>query len=113
MLLQGYKISYAADATVRHSHSYTFAEDFKRYFDTRIFHEQNKWLIEQYGKPSGEGLRYVRSELGYILKNYPQSFVTSFTSLMAKWLGYRLGRYYKKIPSNLLRKLSMHSTYWQ
>jgi rhamnosyltransferase len=113
MLLKGYKIAYKADATVRHSHSYTFREDFKRYFDTRVFHEQNKWLIEQYGKPSGEGIRYVHSEIIYVLKNSPADIFKSFSSLLAKWLGYNTGKFYNRIPSRLLPMLSMHRSFWQ
>jgi rhamnosyltransferase len=113
MLVKGYKLAYVADATVKHSHNYTFSDDFKRYFDTRVFHEQNKWISELYGKPSGEGIKYVKSELKYIMKTDIKYLFSSFNSLFAKWLGYRSGKYYKSIPRPLLKKLSMHRDYWQ
>jgi rhamnosyltransferase len=112
LLINKHKIAYIAEATVYHSHSYTFAEEFKRYFDTRVFHEQNHWLIKNYGKPTGEGIRYVKSELAYVLSNNPVSLFKAITSVFAKWLGYSLGRYYKKLPNKLLKKLSMHSAFW-
>jgi rhamnosyltransferase len=113
MLLAGHKVAYVADAMVYHSHSYSFKEEFKRYFDTRVFHEQNKWLIDNYGRPTGEGLRYVKSEVNYVIRNHPQSLLHVVGSTFAKWLGYSSGKYYKKVPKNLLKKLSMHSSYWE
>jgi rhamnosyltransferase len=113
MLLDGYKIAYVADATVYHSHSYSFAEEFRRYFDTRVFHEQNGWLIQSYGKPTGEGLRFIRSELKYVLKNDLKSVPKVFSSVFGKWTGYTLGSYYKKMPVSLVKKLSMHRSYWK
>jgi rhamnosyltransferase len=113
MLVKGYKLAYVADALVKHSHSYSFNEEFKRYFDTRVFHEQNKWIQEIYGKPSGEGLRYVRSELKYVLSIDVKFLFNSLSSLFAKWLGYNTGKYYSRIPKRWLKKLSMHHAYWQ
>jgi rhamnosyltransferase len=108
-----YKIAYVAEATVRHSHNYTFKEEFKRFFDTRVFHEQNKWLVQQFGGPAGEGKKYVVSELKFILKHYPTKVFKIFSSVMGKWLGYNAGRFYARIPMRVLKKMSMHASYWQ
>ena len=113
MIKAGFKIAYVADAAAHHSHDYTVGEEFRRYFDTRIFHEQNKWLIEEYGKPTGEGLKFVRSELMYALTNHPGYLVKSIASIFAKFLGYKGGAFYNKIPRPLLKKLSMHKHYWK
>jgi rhamnosyltransferase len=113
MLSRGYKIAYVSEAKAYHSHSYTLKEEFKRYFDTRIFHEQNKWLIEQYGKPTGEGFKFVVSELKFSLKRFPLSVIHSIASIFAKWLGYNVAKFYKKIPIKLIKRLSMHSYYWK
>ena len=113
MLLAGYKKAYVAEATVYHSHSYTLNEEFKRYFDTRVFHEQNKWLIEKFGKPTGEGFKFLKSELNYVIKNDFKSILKSISSLGVKWLGYKSGKYYKKMPLSMLRRLSMFKAYWK
>lgn len=113
MLKAGYKKAYVASATVRHSHSYTLIEEFRRYFDTRVFHEQNIWMLNEYGKPTGEGFKFIRSELGYAIKNSPISIFKSTSSIFAKWLGYNSARFYKKLPKNMVKKLSMHSFYWK
>jgi len=113
MLGAGYKKAYVAHATVYHSHSYTLQEEFKRYFDTRVFHEQNKWLITKYGKPTGEGVKFLKSELKYIINNDLKSIFKSLTSIGAKWIGYNAGKYYNKLPLSIIKKLSMHSFYWK
>jgi rhamnosyltransferase len=113
MLIAGYKKAYVAEATVYHSHSYTLGEEFKRYFDTRVFHEQNNWLIDKFGKPTGEGIKFLKSELSYVISNDFKSILKSVSSLWVKWLGYKSGRYYKKLPNSILRKLSMFKSYWK
>lgn len=113
MLMAGYKKAYVADATVYHSHTYTLRQEFKRYFDTRVFHEQNKWLITDFGKPTDEGLKFVKSELGYVIKHKKIIILKSISSIGAKWLGYKLGKFYKQIPKKLLKQLSMHSYHWK
>ncbi|WP_295651130.1 glycosyltransferase [uncultured Mucilaginibacter sp.] len=113
MLLKKFKLAYLANATVYHSHNYTLKEEFKRYFDTRVFHEQNKWLINEYGKPTGEGFKFVKSEISYAIKQHKTSLFKSVGSIFAKWLGYNMAKYYKKMPVTILRKLSMHQFYWK
>lgn len=113
MLLAGHKVAYVADAGVYHSHTYNFAQEFRRYFDTRVFHEQNKWLIENYGKPTGEGMRYIKSELRYVLRNHPPSLFSMAGSSLAKILGYSAGRHFRRMPRSWLRKISMHGSYWE
>jgi rhamnosyltransferase len=113
MLMAGFKKAYVAEATVHHSHSYSLDEEFRRYFDTRVFHEQNKWMIDKFGKPTGEGVKFLKSELYYVFKNDFKSIFKSITSLGAKWLGYASGKFYKNYSKNTLKKLSMHKFYWK
>ncbi|UOE46262.1 glycosyltransferase family 2 protein [Mucilaginibacter sp. SMC90] len=113
MLVAGYKKAYVADATAHHSHTYTFLQEFRRYFDTRVFHEQNKWLINDFGKPTGEGIKFMKAELNYVVKHKKSRIFKSIFSLGAKWLGYKTGKFYKKLPASVLKKLSMHSYYWK
>ncbi|GAB3932113.1 glycosyltransferase family 2 protein [Mucilaginibacter myungsuensis] len=113
MLKAGYKKAYVAEAMVRHSHSYSLLEEYRRYFDTRVFHEQNIWMLEEYGKPTGEGLKFIRSEISYAIKKSPVSLFRSISSIFAKWLGYNSARFYKIMPLFLIKKFSMHSFYWK
>ncbi|MBW4889881.1 glycosyltransferase family 2 protein [Mucilaginibacter sp. HMF5004] len=113
MLLKGFRIAYVAEATAYHSHNYTLKEEFERYFDTRVFHEQNNWLIKEYGKPTGEGLKFVKSEIRYAFRYHKMSLFKSVGSIFAKWLGYNIAKHYKKMPINILKRLSMHKFYWK
>jgi rhamnosyltransferase len=113
MLMCGYKKAYVAEAAVYHSHNYTLTDEFRRYFDTRVFHEQNRWLIERFGKPTGEGFKFIRSELSYSARDSLRSVAKCLASAAAKWTGYKIGRYYKKMPRFFLQKFSMHNYYWE
>jgi len=113
MLKAGYKKAYVADATVFHSHSYTLVEEFKRYFDTSVFHQQNQWMIKEFGKPTGEGIKFVKSELSYAFKHSPRDLFKSAASIFAKWLGYKFGQFYKNMSISTVKMLSMHKFYWK
>ncbi|RFZ84801.1 glycosyltransferase [Mucilaginibacter terrenus] len=113
LLQAGQKKAYVANATVRHSHTYTLGQEFRRYFDTRVFHEQNIWLLNDFGKAGGEGLKFVKSEIGYVMKHDKLSIFKSIASVFAKWMGYNSGRFYKRLPVSVVTKLSMHGFYWK
>jgi rhamnosyltransferase len=112
MLNAGYKIAYTADATVYHSHSYTLIEEFKRYFDTGVFHSQHRQLKEQFGKADGEGVKFVKSEIGYVMKNNISLLPYLSISVLSKWLGYKLGSRHKLLHTAVVKSLSMHKSYW-
>lgn len=112
MILSGYKVAYCAETTVRHSHNYTPWEEFRRYFDTGVFHACEPWIQQKFGGASGEGMRYIQSELSYLLKNAPGWIPRALITNMFKFAGYKLGRNYQKIPMWLRPKLSMYKSYW-
>ena len=56
LLKEGYKVAYAADAEVYHSHNYTWSEEFRRYFDIGVLHTVEKWLLNTYGSAESRGL---------------------------------------------------------
>lgn len=113
MIKAGYKVAYCAEATVRHSHNYTPWEEFKRYFDTGVFHCEQPWIRQEFGGAGGEGLKYIKSEIRYLLKNAPFWIPRSLVTNAMKLLGYKLGQNYKKIPDKLVKNLSMHKGYWK
>ncbi|MVN91204.1 glycosyltransferase [Mucilaginibacter aquatilis] len=112
MLIKGWKIAYVATAESYHSHDYTITEEFKRYFDIGVFHKMNDWLLEEFGSASGEGMKYLKSELSVVLKKNPLVLPKMVGSIFAKWLGYKLGLNYSKLSGGLVKKLSMHKHYW-
>jgi rhamnosyltransferase len=114
LLKAGYCCRYVAEARVYHSHDYGLFQDFRRYFDVGVFHRQQNWLLDEFGGAGGEGLRYVRSELQYLIDagRYALLPLSLLRSAM-KFSGYRLGRYYTKIPSTVVSRLSMNRTWWE
>ncbi len=112
MLIKGWKIAYVADAEVYHSHNYTTKEEFKRYFDIGVFHSTNEWLLKEFGSAGGEGLKYLKSELKYVLKHNPLVLPKMVMSIGAKFLGYKLGMLHKKLSPSQRRAFSMHRRYW-
>jgi len=113
LLKEGYKLAYVADAQVYHSHSYTVLEEFKRYFDIGVFHQMEEWILDEFGKPEGEGVRYIKSELTYLFSHNAYYLFPEFVVRNAmKYLGYKLGRNFKFIPKKVVKKISMHHRWW-
>lgn len=113
MVLNGWINAYAADAKVYHSHNYTVLQEFKRYFDTGVFHAKEPWIPKSFGKAEGEGKKFVVDELLYLIKNKPILIPDMFFRDGFKFLGYQLGLHEKSIPLNVKRKFGMNSYYWR
>lgn len=109
----GKKIAYVAEACVFHSHDYSIMEEFRRYFDTGVFHAQQPWIAANFGGASGEGKRFVISEWNYLIKHAPFLIPSSLVRTAMKLLGYRLGCAYARLPKAWLPALSMHKGYWK
>ncbi len=113
MILAGHTLAYVSDAQVYHSHSYDIFEEFKRYFDIGVFHKMEEWILKEFGKPEGEGMRYIKSEFNYLLQNDAWYLIPAFFVRNAmKYLGYKMGQNYKKLPYGLIKKISMHHRWW-
>ena len=113
LIVGDYKLAYVAEAKVYHSHSYTVWQEFKRYFDIGVFHKCESWILESFGKAEGEGMKYIKSEVKYLLENgawylLPEWFIRNGM----KYLGYKLGQKYKKLPMWMIKRFSMHHKWW-
>ncbi len=112
MLLRGWEMLYLAEARVFHSHDYTLSEEFRRYFDIGVFHRDNPWIFDKFGKAGKEGLSYVQSEFVYVGRHNLLLFPKTIASLFVKWVGYRLGLLHQSLPHFTKKSLSMHSAHW-
>lgn len=112
-VLAGYKIAYTAKSEVRHSHNYSITEEFRRYFDIGVFHADEPWIRDKFGGAGGEGKRFILSEFSYLFKNDISSIPKSVICNFSKFMGYKLGQQYKKIPHRFISRLSMHKRYWK
>jgi rhamnosyltransferase len=114
MILAGYKTYYAGDATVKHSHNYTLKEEFCRYFDIGVFHASQPFLLEEFGNPSGEGLKFAFSEFKYCLKHGGTYWaINSIIRTGLKFVGYKLGLMNSGFPVWINQGLSMDTNYWK
>ncbi len=112
MLKAGWRIAYAADATVYHSHGYSLAEEFRRYFDVGVLHKRDAWLLDEFGKPEGEGVRFICSELVYLRQHAPLLIPLALMRTFVKYSGYHCGLQESRVQNSIKRRLSMNRGYW-
>ena len=113
LLLAGWKIAYVANAKVYHSHSYTWRQEFKRYFDIGVLHSRENWLLNEFGGTANEGGRFVRSEFKCLWPSSKSCILSALVRTGIKFAGYKLGRSERKLSLEWKRKFSMNSGFWK
>lgn len=113
LLRAGWKIAYVAEACVYHSHDLSPAQEMRRYFDIGVFHARENWILREFGKPEGEGLRFLLSEIRYLRERAPWLIPESFVRAALKYLGYRLGRAERHLPLAFKRWMSLQKHFWE
>jgi rhamnosyltransferase len=110
----GGSIIYSSKAIVRHSHNYTIFQEFSRYFDIGVFHSKESWIRKEFGGAGSEGVKYLISELKYLLANGNYCWiVVSILANFFKLMGMFIGKRYALLSDSLIKKLSMHKGYWE
>jgi len=112
MLLSGWRVRYCAEARVFHSHNYTLAEEFERFFDYGVLHAQCPDIVEKFGTAEETALRLFRSEVRYIGRVNPWLLPKLAVRSALKYVGYKLGRSFNRLPVSACRRLSMTKGYW-
>ena len=109
----GYAIAYAADAKVWHWHNYTAKDQLKRNFDLAVSQVDAGGLFTQV-KSESEGIRLVKMTLKHFIKKGQFYYIPKIiTQNGAKYIGYRLGKNYKKLPKKWILKISLNPWYWK
>lgn len=112
LVLKDYKIAYVPDARVYHSHNYTSAEQFKRYFDIGVALSRERWILEL-AAAEGAGIKYLKDQIRYLWGNgHKQWLPYVVAETAAKFTGYRMGLIEGKLPVSVKRRLSLHSFFW-
>lgn len=106
-------IAYVAEAQVVHRHNYTNLQQLKRNFDLGVSQAKNPEVFENVSSTS-EGKKLVSQTAAYLRKKgkagkIPGLYLTS----AYKYIGYRLGKAYAKLPKGMIRKLTMNPAYWE
>lgn len=109
----GYKIAYAAGAEVIHSHNYTGRQQFHRNFDLGVSQADHPEIFEAVSSES-EGIKMVRETIGKLKKaGYGKEIPNYIVTSGCKFVGYRMGKAYKKLPMWLIKKCTMSPMYWR
>ena len=113
MAKRGYGIAYAADACVIHSHNYSCRQQFHRNFDLGVSQADHPEIFE--GVPAeGEGLRLVKKSLAYLIKTGHIWQIPKLAGQSGfKYMGYFLGKRYKKLPKKVILFCTMNREYWK
>lgn len=107
-----YRVAYAAEAKVIHSHKYTYCQQFTRNFDLGVSHRQYEEAFQGV-KSESEGIKLVRKALQYLIEKKKFWLIPDLILNSGfKYMGYQLGTRYDKLPKNLVVRFSMNKSYW-
>lgn len=108
----GYQIAYAAEAQVVHAHKYTYREQFRRNFDLAVSQRQYHEIFDGIRSES-EGIRLVKKTMKYLISRGKWYLIPDLVLQSGfKFLGYRFGKKYDRLPKGIVRKFSMNPSYW-
>ena len=94
-LLNGYLISYCADAVIYHSHNLTFTGQFKRNMEIARSQAEHPEVFEALNSES-EGLSFVKNGVKYMFDNGSVLDAAAFvTDCGFKFLGFKAGKLFK------------------
>ena len=109
----GYSIFYAAQARVVHSHNYTGMQQFRRNFDLGVSQAQHPEVFEAVSSES-EGMAMIRKTAVWLCrKGRPDLLCRLFWVSGCKYLGYRLGKGYQRLPRKVILKCTASPGFWK
>ena len=113
MIQAGYGVAYAARAEVIHSHNYSYFQQFQRNFDLAVSQADHPEIFAKISSES-EGMRLVKQTASYLLKQKKPWLIPDLVLISGfKFLGYKAGQNYKKLPKGLVKKFTMNPSYWE
>ncbi len=108
----GYKIAYVAEATVVHSHRYTYRQQFSRNFDLAVSQQQYSKIFSRVSSES-EGIRLVKDTMLHLIKNDQWYMIPDLVCRSGfKYAGYLCGKNYRRLPRDVVKMMSMNKSYW-
>lgn len=109
----GYQIAYEAKARVIHSHNYTNLQQLRRNFDLGVSQAEHPEVFKMAASES-EGMRLVKDTFKDLKqKKSLYRFPGFCTQCAFKYVGYLLGKHYKKLPPSLILHLTTNKEYWK
>ncbi len=112
IMQSGFKIAYAADAQVIHSHHDGCFRLFKRNFDLAVSQVEHPEIFEGL-RSETEGFRLVKKTAAYLIKaGKPWEILCLILQSGFKYAGYRMGRNYRRLPRRLVMRCTLNPGYW-
>ena len=113
LIKSGWEIAYRADARVIHSHNYSGIMQFRRNFDLAVSQAEHPEIFGGIASEQ-EGIRLVKRTAVHCVKLGKPWLIFSLVFFSGcKYIGYRLGRSYQRLPKWLVLKCTMNKGYWQ
>ena len=113
MINAGYKVAYVAEARVIHSHNYTGMQQFHRNFDMAVSQAEHPEVFDGI-KSENEGIKLVKQTAAHLVKQRKIYMVPKLVYQSGcKYIGYRMGKMYKKLPDKVVKWCSMSPGYWE
>lgn len=108
----GYTVKYVPKASVIHSHNYSYIQQFKRNFDLAVSHREYEQVFTRVSSEK-EGIRLVRKTASELIKRGKIYLIPDMIMQSGfKYLGYRFGHIYDRLPKKLVLKFTMNKNYW-
>ncbi|OYP39387.1 glycosyl transferase family 2, partial [Lachnotalea glycerini] len=113
IIKSGKKIAYCANARVIHSHNYTNLQQLRRNFDLAVSQRDNPDVFEGI-KSENEGIQLVLQTAKHCVKiKKPWLVFLLIIKSGFKYIGYKLGYQYYRLPFWMVKRLTMNKEYWK
>lgn len=113
LIKKGYKVAYAAEAKVIHSHNYNAREQFHRNFDLAVSQVDHPEIFAGI-RSEKEGIKLVLGTAKHLLKiGKPWLLIPLVTTSVGKILGYKFGQNYRRLSKSFILKCTMNQSYWR
>ena len=109
----GYRIAYNSQALVYHSHEYNGIQQFRRNFDNGVSHAQYPETFDGVGQ-EGEGLKMVKTVFKeLIVTGHIYEAVRYIWLSGCKYIGFKLGCRYDRLPKAWVRCFTSNKDYFE
>jgi rhamnosyltransferase len=111
----GWRLAYEPAAAVRHSHAYTIASGFRRFFDSGVSSER-AYLAgpAAAGALRGSAWRYGAGEVRWLARTGNRRWIPYACAYeLAKFAGLQLGRRHRLLGPRLSARLSARPDWWR
>jgi rhamnosyltransferase len=111
VIAAGHAVVYQPESVVVHSHNYSLATCFRRYFDS-VYSLTLIFPRHGFGRTASMGAGYVAQEVLYMVRNHPLSLPHYVVYNFAKISGAFAAHFAERMPRSFLRRLSLHRYHW-